>query len=227
MFKNISVQFERKVAKSISVAADVHQMPFAKLLFLSKIEKAINDPSVEVSELKLGAFGVTPEIRFYVGKMGAMYGFYIAPLVNYTIYKTDFQLNYSTKTGIFTGNVSTITGGLLLGAPRCSLAKSVTLDWWIAVPNYGHANSDLNLSTFLPPIEQAELRNQIEDLKNGAPFDKLIDSYSVSSTGATTKAKGPWAGLRGLSINIGIHFEATELYNLKYYFVFCNSFSSF
>ena len=113
-----------------------------------------------------------------------MHGFYIAPFVNYTIYKTDFQLNYSTKTGIFTGNVSTITGGLLFGA-RCSLAKSVTLDWWIAVPNYGHANSDLNLSTFLSPIEQAELRNEIEDLKNWAPFDKLIDSYTFSSTGAT------------------------------------------
>ena len=205
VIKNISVQYERKVAKSVSVAANVHYMPSAKLPFLSEIEKAIDDPSVPVDQLKLGAFGVTPEIRFYVSKKGAMHGFYIAPFINYTTYKTDFPLNYSTKTGIFTGNISTITGGLLFGA-QWSLGKFVTLDWWIAGPNYGHANGDLNLSTSLSPLEQAELRNQIEDLKNGAPFDKLIDSYTVSSTGSTMKAKGPWAGLRGLGINIGIRF---------------------
>ena len=64
VIKKISVQYERKVAKSISVAANVHQMPFAKLPFLSEIEKAINDPSVPVNQLKLDAFGVTPEIGF-------------------------------------------------------------------------------------------------------------------------------------------------------------------
>ena len=55
------MQFERKVAKSILVAANVHQMPFANLPFLSEIE---NDPSVTINQLKLGAFGVTPEIGF-------------------------------------------------------------------------------------------------------------------------------------------------------------------
>lgn len=205
VFKNISMQYERKVAKSISVAANVRYMPFAKLPFLNEIEKAIDDPSVPVDRLRVGAIGITPEVRFYVGHKGALRGFYIAPFANYTKYQTDLPLNYSSKTGIFNGDIAALTGGILFGA-QWNLGKSVTLDWWVVGPNYGHASGDLVLSTTLSPLEQTELRNQIENLKADAPFDKLIDSYTVSSTGATMKAKGPWAGLRGLGINIGFRF---------------------
>ena len=205
VFKNISVQYERKVAKTITVAANVHYMVFAKLPFLSTIEKAIDDPSVPVDKLKLGSIGVTPEIRFYLGKRGAFHGFYIAPFGNYTKYKTDLPIDYSGKTGIFNGDVATFTGGLLLGA-HFKISKSIYLDWWIIGPNYGSANGDLNLNTTLTPLEQTELRNEIENLKADAPFDDLIESYTVSGNGAYIKAKGPWAGLRGLGINLGIRF---------------------
>jgi hypothetical protein len=62
------------------------------------------------------------------------------------------------------------------------------------------------LSTSLSTDEQTELRSQIEDLKTNKPFDKIIDSYTVNSTGATIKAKGPWGGLRGLGFNLGFRF---------------------
>lgn len=205
VFKNISVQYERKVAKSISVAANVHYIPFGKLPFLSSIQKAIDDPNVPVDQFKLGGFGFTPEIRFYVGRKGALRGFYIAPFANYTKYKTGLPINYSAKTGIFTGNITSLTGGLLLGA-QFKLGKSLYLDWWIIGPNYGSAKGGLNLTTTLSAMEQTELRNEIEALKADAPFDKLIESYTVSSTGAFINAKGPWAGLRGLGINLGIRF---------------------
>ena len=86
------------------------------------------------------------------------------------------------------------------------LGKSAYLDWWIIGPNYGSAKGGLNLTTTLSSMEQTELRNTIEALKADAPFDKLIGSYTVSSTGAFINAKGPWAGLRGLGINLGIRF---------------------
>ncbi|MBC7890020.1 MAG: DUF3575 domain-containing protein [Ferruginibacter sp.] len=205
VFKNISVQYERKIARNISIAANVRYIPFGKLPFLSSIEKAVDDPSVPVKKAKLGAFGVTPEIRFYVGKKGAMRGFYVAPFGNYTRYKTNLPIDYSGKTGIFNGNISTITGGLLFGA-QFKLGKSVYLDWWILGPNYGGAKGDLILTTPLSASEQAELADQIEELKADAPFNKIIDSYTVGSTGALIKARGPWAGLRGLGFNLGIRF---------------------
>ncbi len=207
--KNISVQYERKVAKRISIAANVHYRPFGQLPFLSSIEKAIDDPSVPVDKLKWGGFGVTPEVRFYVGKKGALHGFYFAPFANITNYKADLPLEYSNgsidKTGIFNGNISTVTGGLLLGA-QWKLGKSVYLDWWIIGPNYGNAKGDLNLVTALSSIEQTNLRSQIEDLIADAPFDKLVESYSVNGSGATIRAKGPWGGLRGLGFNLGFRF---------------------
>ena len=182
--KNISVQYERKVAKRISVAANVHYRPFGQLPFLSSVEKAINDPGVPVDQLKWGGFGVTPEVRFYVGKKGALRGFYLAPFANISNYKADLPIDYSNgifnKTGIFNGNISTITGGLLLGA-QWKLGKSIYLDWWIIGPNYGSAKGDLILTTSLSSIEQSDLRNQIEDLIANAPFDKLVKSYAQNS----------------------------------------------
>jgi len=207
--KNISVQYERKVAKRISIAANIHYRPFGQLPFLSTIEKAIDDPSIPVNQLKWGGVGVTPEVRFYVGKKGALRGFYLAPFANISRYEADLPIEYSNgminKTGIFNGNISTFTGGLLLGA-QWKLSKSIYLDWWIIGPNYGSAKGDLILTTALSPIEQTELRNQIDDLIANAPFDKIVDSYSVNSSGATIKAKGPWGGLRGLGINLGFRF---------------------
>lgn len=209
VIKNVSLQFEHKIAKRVSFAANVHYMPFGKLPFLSTVEKAIDDPSVPVNKLKLGRIGVTPEVRFYVGKKGALRGFYLAPFANYTKYKNDLPIIYSNglvdKTGIFNGNISTITGGLLFGA-QWKLGRSVYLDWWIIGPNYGTAKGDLVLSTTLTTVEQTELRNQIEDIVADAPFDQIVKSYSVSSTGAVINAKGPWAGIRGLGFNLGIRF---------------------
>lgn len=209
MVRNISLQYERKVAKRISVAANVHFIPFGKLPLQSSIEKAIDDPTVAVDKANLGSFGFIPELRFYVGKRGALHGFYLAPFANYTQYKTDLPINYSvstnTQTSIFNGNVTTITGGLLLGA-QFKLGKSVYLDWWILGPNYGSAKGDLTLNQALSAEEQAGLTEQIEDLQSEPPFDKLIESYSVNGSGAIINAKGPWGGLRGLGFNLGISF---------------------
>lgn len=207
--KNISVQYERKVAKRVSIAANVHYRPFGKLPFLSTIEKVIDDPSVPVNQLKWGGVGVTPEVRFYVGKKGALRGFYLAPFANISKYKADLPIEYNNgptnNIGIFNGNISTITGGLLLGA-QWKLGKSLYLDWWIIGPNYGNAKGDLILTTSLNSTEQADLRSEIENLIADAPFDKLVESYSVNSNGAIINAKGPWGGLRGLGFNLGFRF---------------------
>ncbi len=206
LFKNISVQYERKVSRKSTVALNVHVMPFGNIPFKSAVEKAIDDASVDLDKLKVGNMGVTAEYRFYIGKKGAMRGFYLGPFLSYNNYKADLPLNYSndTRTGVFSGKLKTYTAGLQLGA-QWQLSKTVYLDWWILGPNYGSASGDLILNTALSPSEQQDLRDEIENLKNDVPL-KTIKSYEVNASGAKIVAKGPWGGLRGLGINIGFRF---------------------
>lgn len=205
-FKNISVQYERQVGKRTSVAANFHTIPFGVLPFESVFKNLNGSSYVQYSQFKLGSFGVVPEFRYYVGRKGALHGFYLGPFINFSNYKLNLPLNYSnnTRTGIFDGTLNTVTGGLQLGA-QFRLGKNVTLDWWILGPNYGTANGTLSFATALSQSEQSDLKTQIENFKNDAPLS-TIQSYTVSSTGASVVAKGPWGGLRGAGLNLGIRF---------------------
>jgi hypothetical protein len=206
VFKNISMQYERKTGKRTSLSLNVHFIPFGKLPFNSLVEKIIDDPSVKVEDFRLGNFGFTPEFRYYVGKKGALHGFYLGGFVSFNQYKSDFPVNYSndTRTGIFSGTLKSTTVGLQLGA-QWKLGKSVYLDWWILGPNYGTASGDLSAITALSAEDQADLTNEIESLKQDLPLN-VIKSYTVNANGATIVAKGPWAGLRGLGFNLGFRF---------------------
>lgn len=207
VFKNISVQYERKVGPKTTVALNVHTIPFGTIAFKKGLEDAIDDPSVDLDKLKIGNFGFTPEFRYYVGKKGAFHGFYLGPFVNYNQYKADLPINYDndTKTGVFSGKLNAFTFGLQLGA-QWKLGKNVYLDWWIIGPNYGSAKGDLIFNGDLSdPQERQALEDELAELKEDVPLD-VIKSYQVTSTGATINAKGPWAGLRGLGINIGFVF---------------------
>jgi len=228
VFKNISFQYERKLTSRFSVAANVHFIPFGKLPFLTTIEN-ISDESLVASNgdiPKLGSFGITPEMRYYIGKKGTFQGFYLAPFINYTNYKSEFPVDFKVSgvmlTSLFSGNISTLTGGLMLGA-QWKLSKSFYLDWWIIGPNYGKAKGDVNATyASLNTDGKAALVGQIENIKSGllgyygeksfstikpVPlFSKAIDSYNVESTSAQIKTNAPWAGLRGFGLNLGFRF---------------------
>ena len=218
-FKNISVEYERQVGRKSSISVNVHTIPFGSLPFQSTFKSlstpvrisftsATNNSGVQYDQIKLGSFGIVPQFRFYVGKKGALHGFYIGPFVSYSNYKMNLPISYTngtaTKTGIFDGKVNTITAGIQFGS-QFSLGKNIVLDWWIFGPNYGSASGTLTLTTSLNAQEQSDLKNQLEDLKNNVPLN-TIKSYTVSSTGASVVAKGPWGGFRGLGICLGFRF---------------------
>lgn len=206
LFKNISVEYERQIGKKTSVSVNVHTIPFSSLPFQSTFNDIGNTSDINYDQFKLGSFGVVPELRFYLSKKGALHGFYIGPFVSYSSYKMNLPVSYTSgtasKTGIFDGKLNTFTGGIQFGS-QFSLGKNIVLDWWIFGPNYGSASGTLTLSATLTAQEQTDLRNQLEDIKNNAPLN-TIKSYSVNSTGASVIAKGPWAGLRGAGLCLGI-----------------------
>ena len=98
------------------------------------------------------------------------------------------------------GNVTTITGGLMLGA-QFKLSNKIYLDWWIMGPNYGSSSGKLTGSKVMDAMEQQDLRDELADLD--IPLTKF--TYEVNGTGATMNFKGPWAGIRA-GICIGIRF---------------------
>ena len=202
--KNISVQYERKVAKRISVALNYRTLPYGTVPFSTALSNQVNNASVDFSKMNVGSSAITPEVRFYVGKKKAMRGFYLGPFASFSNYKTDFPINFSNRSGIFSGNLKATTGGLQLGA-QMRISNRIFLDWWILGPNIGNGNGNLNLAATLTPTEQSDLRDQLEKLKGNVPLG-FIQSYTVDSNGANVVLNGPWAGLRGLGFNLSFQF---------------------
>lgn len=207
-FKNISVEYERQIGKKTSVAVNIHTIPFGSLPFQSTFKSLTDNSDVQYDLFKLGSFGIVPQLRFYVGKKGALHGFYIGPFFSYNSYKASIPIKYtsgtSTKNGIFDGKLNTTTGGLQFGS-QFSLGKNIVLDWWIFGPNYGSASGTLSLTTALTQSEQDNLKTELEKIKNDVPFN-VIKSYTVSSTGASIVAKGPWGGIRSGGFSLGFRF---------------------
>lgn len=118
--KNFAVQYERAVAKRVTVAANVGFMPKGGLPFRSAIINAVDDPETErqIRNTKIGNFAVMPEVRFYMGRRCAFHGFYLAPFANISSFNTNIQFEYddngTTEFIPMSGKVNGFTGGLML-----------------------------------------------------------------------------------------------------------------
>lgn len=195
--KNISVQYERAVAKRVSVAGLVRLMPKSSLPMKSSIENAVDDPDTEkqIENTRVGNFAFTPEVRYYIGKKGALHGFYIGGFGTIANYTAELPYNYTdngiSKSIAMSGHVTTFTGGIMFGS-QWKLGKRVSLDWWILGPNYGSSNGKIIGQTSLTPSEQTSLKKEFDGLD--IPITKT--SYIVDANGATLFFKGPWAGVR-------------------------------
>lgn len=202
--KNFAFQYERAIGKKTSVALGVRFQPYGTIPFKSTIEDAVNDPDIKVGDIKVGNFALTPEFRYYLGK-AALKGFYLAPYARYANYKMQAPVTYTstltTKTALFTGNISSFSGGLLMGS-QFKLGKSVVLDWWILGGHFGSSDGTLDFATPLTTTEQADLRASLDNID--IPLFNI--EYNIHANGGTISSKGAWAGFRGFGLNLGIRF---------------------
>ncbi|MBK7376978.1 MAG: DUF3575 domain-containing protein [Chitinophagaceae bacterium] len=76
-FKNISLQYERAVAKKVTVAGTFRYMPTGSIPFKSTFITIADDPDTErqLNNLKVGNIAFMPEVRFYFSKK-RLPGFY-------------------------------------------------------------------------------------------------------------------------------------------------------
>ena len=202
--KNISVQYEKAIGNKKSVAVGIRFQPFSSLPFQHLVEDAVDDPDVQIGNIKVGNFAITPEFRFYLGKE-ALKGFYIAPYVRFASYKMQAPVSYAslltTKTAFFTGKINSFSGGVLLGS-QYSLSKNFTLDWWVLGGHFGTSSGSLNFVASLTPQEQADIRATLDEVD--IPLFNI--EYDINSNGGVIRSKGAWLGFRGFALNLGYRF---------------------
>jgi len=213
LLKNYQLQYERVLSKSISIAVAYKTMPVSTLPFKNKIVDLVGEGDPETTEIiesvRLGNTAITPEIRFYLSRKGYGRGFYIAPFYRHASFKVnELVFDYSTSSSTtdnkinLSGKLTSNTGGLLFGVQK-ALGKHMCLDLWFFGPHYGSGEGIFTgvSGKTLSPAEQAELKQQLDDLD--IPLtDKTV---TVTANGASLKLDGPWGGIRA-GILIGVKF---------------------
>ncbi|MEN6618369.1 MAG: DUF3575 domain-containing protein, partial [Rikenellaceae bacterium] len=169
--KNYSLQYERVLNKTISIAVAYRNMPNTSIPFKDQIIKMVDsdDATTEdaINSLTMSNYAITPEVRFYLGKKGYGRGFYIAPFYRYAKYDVanvvvnlDVTVNeiLQQRSIILDGKITANTGGLMFGA-QWALSKHICLDWWILGPHFGVSSGDLTgiPDPALTELEQIEL----------------------------------------------------------------------
>lgn len=201
---NIALEYERSLGEGLSLNGTLSLRPKDQLPFRSWWESAIDDDYNILGDAKLGAFSITPEIRFYIGHNDSFKGFYLAPFVKYSNYTLTTTLTvdepeYQKKVPI-SGSLNAFTAGVAIGS-QWRLAEDLYLDWRIIGPHYGFNNGTFEGKVELNADEQREIKKQLHDFD----VDILRLKKEVDADGVTMTTQGPFAGIR-TSLSVGYRF---------------------
>jgi len=217
---NYSFTYERGIGKKTSLSVNYRFMPNGDMPYQSQIKSLINDNSIDFGNFKIGGYAITPEFRLYSHKN--MRGFYLAVYGRYSSFDMTIPLKYTyttptastTKSALFTGNVSAMSGGFMIGTQH-NIFKNCVIDIWIVGTHFGNSSSKDLKATFTPALsgtapapgydsEQTAVQKAINGI-DASPF-KVTGKVDNSGSFATLDASGPWLGIRGLGFNFGIRF---------------------
>lgn len=215
--KNYNLTFEKNILPFVSLSASYRTMPKSALPLKGLAKKFIKSDDIDFNNFQVGNTALTFEGRFYLG-IQKMSGFYIAPYTRFANFDLSIPVNYSynimntslqtvveNKTATLEGTIRSQSVGIYVGMQFQLLTKLV-LDFWMIGGHYGSSNGKLAF-TPLPgasfPIEaQNALQKNLNDIKAN-PF-KI--NAKVTSTGAVADMEGPWAGIRGAGLTLGLRF---------------------
>jgi len=214
---NYNLTFERSINHFISLSVNYKSMPLTSLPLKALAKKVISNSNIDFDNFKFGNTTLTFEGRFYLG-LSKMSGFYIAPYVRYGNYDLSIPINYTytpdkpspTVTlppvpinAKLDGTIRTQSYGAHIGMQFQILTKLV-IDLSLIGGHYGTSTGKLNFVApgSFPKPAQVELQRILDNTKAN-PF--TLKSV-VGPNGAVTDTEGPWAGLRGLGIGLGLRF---------------------
>jgi hypothetical protein len=216
--KNYHLSYERSLNHFMSVSASYRYMPKGSLPLQSIAKKYIDNPAINLDLFQMGNNALTFESRFYLG-LQKMSGFYIAPYARFANFDLSVPVEYTytpdksvgavigndpiTKTAGLNGTIMSTSYGAYIGLQKQLLTKLV-IDIWFIGGHYG--NSTGNLSFVAPeklPSQAVDALQKTLDDTKVSPFEL---KSKVTQNGATADMKGPWAGIRGLGISLGLRF---------------------
>jgi hypothetical protein len=219
-FSNYSFTYERGIGKKVSLSLNYRFMPNGELPYQNQIKSLINDNSIDFGNFKIGGYALTPELRLYSHKN--MRGFYLALYGRYSSFDMTIPIKYTyttplgstSKSALFTGNVSAMCSGFMVGTQH-NIFKNCVIDIWIVGAHFGNSSSKDLKATFSTPLsatppapgydsEQTAMQKAINGI-DASPF-KVTGKVDNSGSFATLDASGPWLGIRGLGFNFGIRF---------------------
>ena len=222
--QNYNLTFEKSLNHFMSISVSYSTMPKRDIPFKALAKQFIDNPNINFDEFKIANNNITLESRFYLG-LQKMSGFYIAPYARFGNMEVDVPVNYSYTTlpsnvnGITIPSTTVSTSASLNGTIRSQsvgayfgmqfqLLTKLVLDIWIIGGHYGTSNGQLQavLPSGTPAIIATPALNALKstiDQTNANPFHlKTI----VSGNSIITNTDGPWAGLRGAGITLGLRF---------------------
>jgi hypothetical protein len=218
--KNYQLTYERSLNRFMSLTASYRYMPKGGLPLQSTVKKYIDNSDINYDLFQMGNNALTFESRFYLG-LQKMSGFYIAPYARFGNMEVDIPVNYTYTTqpsvvnGVTVPSTTVKTKANLNGSIRSQsvgayfgmqfqLLTKVVLDIWAIGGHYGSSNG--TIEAVLPagtPSEAGTALKATLDQTNASPF-KL--STTVAGNRIITNTDGPWAGLRGAGITVGLRF---------------------
>ena len=216
--KNYHISYERSLNHFMSVSASYRYMPKSSLPLQSIAEKYIDNSAINFDLFQVGNNALTFESRFYLG-LQKMSGFYIAPYARFAEFDLSVPVEYTytpdptvgaiignkpiTKTAGLNGNIKSNSYGAYIGLQKQLLTKLVIDIWFIG----GHFGSSTGNLSFVSP---EKLPSQAVDALQKTLDDTKVNPFELKSkvdqNGATADMKGPWAGIRGLGVSLGLRF---------------------
>jgi hypothetical protein len=211
--KNYHLSYERSLNRFMSVSASYRYMPKGSLPLQSIAKKYIDNPAINFDLFQMGNNALTFESRFYLG-LQKMSGFYIAPYARFANFDLSVPVEYTytpdaafsapiPMTANLNGMIKSTSYGAYIGLQKQLLTKLV-LDIWLIGGHYGSSNGVLK---FVAPVK---LPSQAVDALQKTLDDTKVNPFELKSkvtqNGATADMKGPWAGIRGLGISLGLRF---------------------
>ncbi len=215
--KNYNITFEKSINHFISLSVNYKNMPLSNLPLQSIAKKFINNPAIDFDKFKFGNTTITFEGRFYLG-LSKMSGFYIGPYIRYGNYDLSVPASYTytpdkifpaeivkpiTALATLDGTVRTQSYGVHVGMQFQLLTKLV-LDISFIGGHYGTSTGKLEFS---PPGGFPEpARVALQEVLDNTQADPFKLKSTVYPNKAILDTEGPWAGLRGLGIGLGLRF---------------------
>ena len=216
--KNYNLTFEKNILPFVSLSASYRTMPKTALPLKNLAKQFIKSDAINFDQFQVGNTALTFEGRFYLG-IQKMSGFYIAPYTRFANFDLSVPVNYSynsistttlkpvveNKTASLEGTIRSQSMGIYVGM-QFQLATKIVLDFWMIGGHYGSSNGKLEF-TPLPGVQfPVEAQNALQKTLNEIKANPFKIKATVTSTGAVADMEGPWAGIRGGGLTLGLRF---------------------